>query len=196
MCVCTQVYELQSQVQDAHAQLMHQHHQLEMAASVEQQKQQVLADAARAREEGVLVGQLFGFIGGVFALWPHRVYMLVSLPHGSKHCNAPKCVCGIHLLSCVCLQQLTTSVGIAIATAATAGAVPSDGTVMARSAASRRHGPAASTNGTPSAMVATPHGHTTRPHHLTCHGSRIVLWAVPSRRSHSPGPPPPTDAWG
>ncbi len=47
-------------MQDAHAQLMHQHHQLGMAASVEQQKQQVLADAARAREEGALVGNLFG----------------------------------------------------------------------------------------------------------------------------------------
>jgi hypothetical protein len=71
MCVCTQVYELQSQVQDAHAQLMHQHHQLEMAASVEQQKQQVLADAARAREEGALVGNLFGSSTRVYSEKSH-----------------------------------------------------------------------------------------------------------------------------
>ncbi len=42
-----QVYELQAQVQDSHAQLMHQHHQPEMA---EQQKQ--ASEASRALDEG------------------------------------------------------------------------------------------------------------------------------------------------
>ena len=57
------MYELQSQVQDAHAQLMHQHHQLEMA-TLEQQKQQVAADTSRARDDGAYALPLWRSIAG------------------------------------------------------------------------------------------------------------------------------------